>query len=334
MPDTRTARASAAARSRLAAIARRVAQVLFVLWGAFTGAFLALYRMPSDPVTLMLAQRSGGSTVVDPEQAAQLRAEYGFDQPVWRQYLGLLGRALHGDLGRSVQTGEPVIGLIGQALPQTVEIAVFALIVAVPLGVALPVLSALTGNSLLRGLLDSIPAFGVAMPSFWVGILLLQLFSFHWAVFPSTGNQGFAALVLPSLTLAVPTAAVLAQIVGRGIRENLRRNYVELVRAKGAGRVRVVLRHLLRNASLPALTVTGLLVANLLGGAVVVETVFARAGLGQLTVTAVTNEDLPVILGLVVLSAAVYAAVSLLLEVVYPLVDPRAAGARRAAGRA
>lgn len=308
----------------LAGLARQFGQVVFVVWAAFTGAFLALYRMPSDPVTLMLAQRSGGpNVVVDPAQEAALRARYGFDQPVWRQYGSLLGRALRGDFGDSVQTGQPVRQLLTDALPQTAQLAAAALLVAVPLGVAVPIAAAHVRHRGLRGLLDALPAAGVSIPSFWLGILLLQVLSFHWSLLPSTGNAGPRSLVLPAITLGLPAAAMIAQVLGRGLRASLGSAYVELARARGASQSLIVLRHALRNAALPALTVTGLLMANLLGGAVIVETVFARAGLGQVTVAAVTNEDLPVLLGLVVLAALLYAVLSLLVEALYPVLDPR-----------
>ncbi|WP_261574447.1 ABC transporter permease [Frankia gtarii] len=305
-------------------LARRLAQALFVLWGAFTGAFIALYLLPSDPVTLMLAQRADGpSAVIDPRQAAAIRVEYGFDQPVWRQYLTLLGRAVHGDFGTSVQTRESVSHLVTGALPQTVGLAGAALLIAVPLGVALPVLSACSRHRAVSRLVDSLPAVGVSIPSFWLGILLLQLLSFHWVVFPATGNTGIRSIVLPALTLSLPTAAVIAQVLGRSLRSSLGSAYVELAKAKGASRSWIVFRHALRNASLPAVTVAGLVGGNLLGGAVVIETVFARNGLGQITVNAVTNEDLPVLLGLVVLAAAIFVVTSLVIESVYPLLDPR-----------
>ncbi|MCM3882375.1 ABC transporter permease [Frankia sp. R82] len=308
----------------LGGFARRLGQVVFVVWAAFTGAFLALYRMPSDPVTLMLAQRSGGpNVVVDPVQQAALRAEYGFDQPAWRQYGTLLGRALRGDFGTSVQTGQSVRQLLTDALPRTTQLAAAALLVAVPLGVAVPLAAAHIRRRRIRNLLDALPAAGVSIPSFWLGILLLQGLSFHWALFPATGNGGLRSLVLPAITLGLPAAAVIAQVLGRSLRSDLGSAYVELARARGASQSWIVLRHVLRNAAFPALTVTGLLVANLFGGAVIVETVFARAGLGQVTVAAVTNEDLPVLLGLVVLAAMIYAVLSLLVEALYPVLDPR-----------
>ncbi|MFD4254352.1 ABC transporter permease [Amycolatopsis thermoflava] len=303
---------------------RRAGQAVFVVWAAFTGAFVALYLLPSDPVTLMLAQKAGGDTaVIDPAQAAQLRSAYGFDRPLWEQYLTLLGRAVTGDFGASVQTGEPVRGLVLGTLPQTAGLAAFALLLALGAGVALALLAGLTRNGFLRQVLESVPAAGVSIPSFWLGLLLLQLLAFHWSLFPATGGDGFASLVLPAITLAVPTAAIVAQVLGRSLRETLAQPYVQLAQAKGASRVWILFRHALRNASLPAVTITGILVGNLLGGAVVVETVFGRHALGAVTVDAVSNQDLPVVLGLVVLAAVVYVVVSLVVEAIYPLLDPR-----------
>ncbi|HVW42196.1 MAG TPA: ABC transporter permease, partial [Amycolatopsis sp.] len=232
-------------------------------------------------------------------------------------------RAVTGEFGDSVQTGEPVRHLILATLPQTAGLAAFALLLAVVAGAALALLAGLARNRLLRQILESLPAAGVSIPSFWLGILLLQLLAFRWSLFPATGADGFPSLVLPAVTLAVPTAAMVAQVLGKSMRQTLAEPYVQLAQAKGATRTWILFRHALRNASLPAVTITGILVGNLLGGAVVVETVFGRHALGAVTVDAVSNEDLPVVLGLVVFAAVIYVVVNLLVEALYPLLDPR-----------
>ncbi len=175
----------------------------------------------------------------------------------------------------------------------------------------------------MRTLLLALPPLGVSLPTFWVGLLLIQFFSFRISIFPALGNEGLASLVLPSVTLAVPVSASIAQVLARGLRTALAEPYVETARAKGASRARVHLRHAFRNATIPALTIVGVIVGNLLAGAVVVETVFSRVGIGRLTVTAVNGQDIPLVQGLVLLAAAVFVATNLVVDLLYPVVDPR-----------
>lgn len=299
-------------------------QAVFVVWAAYSVAFVALYQLPSDPVVLMLAGRSGNATaIVDLAQAAAVRAEYGFDQPPWRQYLSLLGKAARGDLGASMQTGQPVVATIADGLAATAPLAGLALLLAVLFGMGLPMLAVLGRTRPLRAALDTAPVVWASLPTFWVGLLLLRWFSFDLPLFPAVGQDGFASLVLPAVTIALPTAAVLAQVFGRNLRQAMTEPYVDLVYAKGAGRAWVLWRHGLRNACLPLVAVTGVVFGNLLAGAVVVESVFARDGLGQVTVDAVTTEDLPVVLGLVVFTGLLFVLVSFAVNLVHAALDPR-----------
>ena len=237
----------------------------------------------------------------------------------------MLGNYLHGDLGRSIQSGAPVTSAIGHALPQTLQLAGLALALAVVCGVALALLAAYTRSRWLRQSLLSLPPLAVSIPSFWVGLMLLQLFSFHWALFPAVGNEGFSSLVLPAITLALPTAAVIAQVLAKSLSTTWQQPYIETARAKGADRLRIVLHHALRNAIIPTLTMVGLIIGSLLAGTVVVETVFSRNGIGRLTATAVTDQDIPLVQGLVMLSAVIFVVVNLAVDLAYPLVDPRIA---------
>ncbi|QAY63763.1 ABC transporter permease [Xylanimonas allomyrinae] len=300
----------------------RVVAAVAVLWAAVTVSFVVLYLLPSDPVSVMLDNASAGQTV-DPAQAAALRAQYGFDRGPVEQYLSQLGHTVTGDLGTSLTSGAPVRTLIAQAFPQTAALAAFALVLAVAVGGGTAVLASWTRSSRLRGLLLALPPLGVAVPGFWVGLLLLQLFSFRWYWFPAVGNDGFASLVLPAVTLAIPGAATVAQVLSQGLGAAWRSPYVETAFAKGASRGRVLGRHVLRNAVLPVLTVLGVLVGQLLAGSVVAETVFSRQGFGRLVEQAVTTQDIPVVQGLVVVAAAVFVVVNLAVDLAYPLLDPR-----------
>ncbi|MEU2335463.1 ABC transporter permease [Streptomyces sp. NPDC006654] len=303
-------------------VIKRLAQAVGVLWAAYTVSFLVLDFLPGDPVSAM-AGAGMDSGQVDPAQLAALRHEYGFDKPVLAQYAEYLGRAVRGDFGDAVSSGRPVTSVIGAALPGTLQLTGAALLLAVVFGGGLAVVATYTSQRWLRQLLLSLPPLGVSVPTFWVGLLLVEAFSFrlHW--FPAFGNDGLRGLVLPALTLAVPTGALVAQVLAKSLLTALDQAYVETARAKGAGRPRVHLRHALRNASLPALTVVGLLVGQLVAGSVVVETVFSRDGLGRVTAAAVTAQDIPLVQGVVVFGALIFVATNLVVDLVYPLLDPR-----------
>ncbi|MET9907045.1 ABC transporter permease [Streptomyces sp. NPDC006476] len=303
-------------------VVKRLAQAVGVLWAAYTVSFLVLDYLPGDPVTAM-ASAGMDSGQVDPKKIAALRHEYGFDKPVLVQYAEYLGRAVRGDFGDSVSTGRAVTSTLADALPQTLQLTGAALLLAVLLGGGLAVVATYTTQRGLRQLLLSLPPLGVSVPTFWVGLLLVELFSFrlHW--FPAFGNDGLRGLVLPALTLAVPTGAQVAQVLAKSLLTALDQAYIETARAKGADRWRVHLRHALRNASLPALTVVGLLVGQLIAGSVVVETVFSRDGLGRVTAAAVTAQDIPLVQGVVVFGALIFVTTNLVIDLVYPLLDPR-----------
>ncbi|HCX84452.1 MAG TPA: peptide ABC transporter permease [Micrococcales bacterium] len=303
---------------------RRVGQGVFVLWAAWTISFFILYLLPSDPAAL-IAARGGEADTVDPALLEQLRAQYGLDRPVRVQYVTALLAALRLDFGQSYASGGPAMDVVAGVLPSTIQLAAVALVLGVALGALLAVATVLPRAAWLRQLVSTLPPVGVALPTFWVGLILLQVFSFRLGLFPAMGDDGVASLVLPAVTLAVPVAAGLAQVLSRSLREALGEPYVETARAKGASRLRVQLGHALRNAALPAFTMLGLTVGGLLGGTVVTETVFSRAGLGRLAVTAVNSQDIPVVQAIVVVSALVFVTVTLVVDLVYPLIDPRIA---------
>lgn len=303
-------------------VLRRLAQGVVVLWAAFTVTFAILYLLPSDPVELM-ASGGGEQSVVDPALLAELRAEHGLDRPPLAQYLHALGGAARLDFGRSYQSDAPATSLILDVLPQTLQLTVAGLALSVLLGVGLAVASTYPRTRWLRHALAALPPLGVSLPVFWVGLMLVQVFSFQWRLFPAIGNEGLASLVLPAVALALPTSASIAQLLARSLRQTLAEPYIETARAKGAGRARVHVRHALRNASIPALTVLGVSVGQLLSGAVVTETVFSRVGLGRLTISAVNSQDIPVVMAVVVFSALVFVVVALTVDLLYPLVDPR-----------
>lgn len=303
-------------------LAQRVLQAVVVLWAAFTISFVVLFLLPSDPVSIA-ADGGGAGTPVDAVAIAELQARYGLDQPVWVQYWNSLSGAVRGDFGYSIATGQKVTTAIFDALPSTLALAFSALVLAVIFGGTVAFLATYTRAGWLRNILLSIPPLGVAVPTFWVGLLLLQLFSFQLRLFPAFGDQGFPSLVLPAITLALPTGAVIAQVLATSMTTTWKQPFVESARAKGVSRLRVQTKHVARLSSIPAFTIAGVLVGNLLAGSVVVETVFSRAGVGRLTQTSVMAQDIPVVQGIVVLTSLVFVAINLLVDVLYPLIDPR-----------
>ncbi len=305
----------------------RVLQAAAVLWAAFTVSFAVLYLLPGDPVELAAGATPG--TPVDPAAIAEMRARYGLDQPMWQQYRTALTHAVQGDLGRSLSTGQSVTGALAEALPTTLALASFALALAVVFGTALALAATYTESRWLRGLLTALPPIGASAPTFWVGLLLLQLFSFRLRWVPAFGGTGLQGTLLPAVTLAIPVGAVIAQVLHTSLAQTWRQPFVEVALAKGASRWWVQLRHVLRPAVAPALTVAGVWVGTVLAGSVIVETVFSRAGLGRLTQTAVLNQDIPVVQGIVMLTAVAFVLVNLAVDLVYPALDPRVAQAFR-----
>ncbi|GIF96107.1 ABC transporter permease [Catellatospora citrea] len=299
------------------AIARRLATAAMVLWAAATAAYLALLLAPGDTVDSIIGD--GPDT---PQIRAEVIAEWGLDRPDVVQYLDYLARAAQGDLGRSYLMQRPVAELVGEHLPATVTLAAAAAVTGVVLALAVALLTA-GRRSLLRRGASTTELVLVSTPGFLIGIVLLNVFSFQLGWFPVSGGQDFSALVLPALTLALPVAGVLTQVLRDGLERALDEPFVVTARSRGIRERAVLARHALRHALLPAITLVGWLSGILLGGAVITEQVFGRPGLGQVTLQAVTTKDMPVVLAVVLLSAAVYVAVSTLADLAYLLVDPR-----------
>ncbi len=300
------------------ALARRLAAALAVMLGAATTAFLALQLLPGDPVAIIL----GPSTMASPEVRAQIRDDLGLDEPVVLQYLHYLGRLLHGDLGYSYQLQQPVSALIGDQIMPTVQLALAAIVVAVALSVLSAVATA-GRHPALRAVASFWELLSVSTPPFWLGILLLTVLSFKIQVFPVAGASGFAALVLPAITLGLPVAGILGQVLREGLEAALEQPFVVTARARGLSRTAVRVRHALRHASIPLVTLSGWLAGTLLGGAVLVEKVFARPGIGALTLQAVSSRDMPVVMSVVLLSALVFVAISTAVDLLYLFIDPR-----------
>ncbi|WP_263120811.1 ABC transporter permease [Cellulomonas sp. RIT-PI-Y] len=303
---------------------RRVAQMVVVLWGAITLSFALVHLVPGDPVRIMLGGGSGETAAsASPEQEAALRSQLGLDQPLLLQYLGFLRRVLTGDLGQSYSTGQPVTASIGAGLGSTVQLGGTAILAAVLLGLLFALAGVLLPGRAVRSVVQSVTVLGVAVPSFWLAVVLIQVFSFTLGWFPAFGSNGVQSLVLPALTLALVTAGTIAQLLTRGLTDALGEPYADTARSKGLGRSRIVLGHALRNASIPVLTMVGMMVGGILSGAVIVETVYGRPGIGRLFVEGVRAHDFPLIQALIILTGGLFVVVTLLVDLAYRWVDPR-----------
>lgn len=303
-------------KAALIRVAGLAVSVVIVLWGAATLAFLAFRVIPGDPVSVMLGPQAQVSEAVKDG----IRAELGLDRPPLEQYLAFIGQLARGDLGESYQLRMPVTEVIGRQLGPTLQLAALALLIAVVLAFAVAVL--------VRGQAGRAVAAGVELvilssPVFWIGLILLSVFAFGLGWFPVSGARNPATIVLPAVTLALPVAALLSQVLRDGLAQAERMPFAETVRARGASPSWFTLRHGLRHGASGALTLAAYLTGSVLGGAVLVETVFARAGLGRVTLAAISNRDLPVITGIILLSAIVFVVVNLVVELLHPLLDPR-----------
>ena len=301
-------------------VLRRIGQAILVLALAYTGAYLLLAALPGDAVIARYAAPELGLT---PEQIEAIRVALGADQPLIVQYVRSIAGFLTGDFGYSVASGAAVSDLIATALPSTLVLAILGLVVAVFLAVAIAFTATYGGTRWLRDAFRALPPVFVSLPVFWIGIILIQIFSFQLGLVPVIGANPAQALILPVLTLAIPIAAPLAQVLIRTIDEVREQPFITVVRARGASTSWLLWRNVARNALLPTLTMAGLLFGELVGGAVVTETVFARPGIGQLTAQAVANRDTPVLLAVVVISTVAFVTINLIVDLLFPVLDAR-----------
>lgn len=305
----------------------RIGQALFVLWVAFTAAFLLLQALPGDAILIKFQSPDLG---LGPEQIAALREAYGVDSPLWAQYLQTLGNFLTGQFGYSVVGSIPVAQELLANLPATARLASLGFTLAVLLAFTLAFLATLAPFKWLRGAIQAVPALFISVPVFWLGIMLIQIFSFRLKWISVINPGEIEGLILPVITLAIPISAPLAQILMRNIDEASTQPFVAVARAKGASPSWVLWKHVAKNALLPTLTIAGILFGELLAGAVITETVFGLNGIGGLTERSVRFQDSSVIQAIVVFSAAAFVIVNLAVDLLYPVFDPRLRKARGA----
>lgn len=308
---------------------RRVGQALLVLVLAYTVAYVLLAALPGDAI---MARYGNPDLGLSPEQLDEIRAAYGQDRPIIVRYFDSLWGFIRGDLGYSVNSGAAVSALLAEALPRTLILAVIALAAAVFLAVLIAFTASYGKGAWLRTVFRNLPPLFVSLPVFWIGIVLIQVFSFKLGLVPVIGASPAQALILPAVTLAIPIAAPLAQVLLRSIDEVSSQPFVSVVRARGASTSWLLWRNVAPNALLPALTMAGLLFGELVGGAIVTEAVFGLNGIGNLTAQAVATRDTPVLLAVVVIAAIVFVTINLLVDLLYPVLDARLRRSGRGAG--
>lgn len=310
----------------MAYVLRRIGGALLVLVLAFIAAYTLLAALPGDAVLARYGNPDLGLTAA---QLEEIRAAYGADRSQLVQFLETAGSFLRGDLGYSIQSGAAVSALLAEALPSTLTLAALGLALAVTLAVLIAITATHPGlrghraTRALRNLLRGLPPLLVSLPVFWIGIVLIQVFSFQLGLVPVLNAGPIESLILPVATLAIPIAAPLAQVLIRSIDEVLAQPFVSVARARGATNTWLLGRTVARNAMLPALTMAGLLFGELVGGAVVTEAVFGRMGIGQITAQAVGARDTPVLLAVVVISTVVFVLINLVVDLLYPVLDAR-----------
>lgn len=310
-------------------IVKRLLLLVPLLFGMSLVVFALVNIIPGDPIVIMVGQNP--QLPPDPRVVAQLRQQYGLDQPLHRQYLVFLGNLIRGDLGTSIQIQQPVLSLILERFPATLWLTGAALVVSVAIGLPVGVLSAVRPYSWVDSLALVGAMVGVAMPNFWLGLVLMLLFSLHLGWLPVAGMGSWADgagtflahLVMPAVTLGSGLAALLTRITRSTMLDVLQMDFVRTARAKGLPRRAVVSRHALANALLPILTVVGVQLGYLLGGTVVVETIFAWPGIGRLAVNAIWQRDLPLIQGTVLVFAVLFVLTNLVVDLLYAYFDPR-----------
>jgi peptide/nickel transport system permease protein len=299
-------------------LARRLTIAVPVLFGVTILVFGILHLIPGDPAQILLF----GSRPT-PQQIAQLRAQLGLDQPLPVQYLLYLGRLAHGDLGQSFITNRPVAEEIATRLPDTLQLTFAAMLVAVLIGMPVGIVGGVRPGSWADRLGSGFAVLGVAVPYFWFALILVLIFAVNLRLLPSLGEGSWNSLILPAVSLGWGLSAIIARLLRNNLVEIYRQPYMQVARAKGLSERMIMYRHALKNAMIPVVTILGLQFGNVLSGAVVVEVIFGRPGIGSYLVQAIQAKDIPAVQSIVLLIAVVYILINLVVDLVYGLLDPR-----------
>ncbi|MDO3413081.1 ABC transporter permease [Saccharibacillus sp. CPCC 101409] len=302
----------------LQAISSRVISSLLVIVGSLTLVFCIFYLLPGDPVLSMV-----DPTSVSPEVIENLRHQLGLDRPFHERLLAYFGDMLTGDFGRSIVGSEPVLPKILAQVPATLLLTAASALIAVAVGVSLGVLSAVRKGGIIDFVARVVGLFGISMPTFWSGILLILIFSVQLRLLPAMGSDGFATLILPAVALGFVGAGSIVRMVRGSMLDVLNEPFVTTLRAKGLREGSVNYKHALRSALIPAVTLIGMQIGDMLAGTVIIETVFSRQGVGRILADAIMAKDLPVVQGIVFFTAILYVGINLLVDLSYAAIDPR-----------
>jgi ABC-type dipeptide/oligopeptide/nickel transport system permease component len=302
----------------LRVVLRRVAIGVPVVIGVSAIIFFVLRVLPGNPVQVITQ-----NAPTTPGERHDIIVEFGLDKPLLSQYLSYLGNALHGNFGLSFQTRQPVMAEIGSQAMATVELAVAAMLMTVVAGVGLGVVSALLRDTWVDTVIRVVSLLGSSMPIIWSAPMLILLFSFTLRLFPANGSGSLAQLVLPAASIALVTSGVIIRLVRTSMLEVMSQEFVTALRAKGVPEAWIWVRHILRNALVPAVTLLGVQLGGLLSGAVIAETAFGRQGLGSLLVSGIDNRDYPMVQAIVLIVATAYVAINILVDISYAYLDPR-----------
>lgn len=316
-PDRRGAPRS---RQFIRYVLGRLTQAVVVLWLAYTLTFIAITLLPSNPIEMFAADDTG---VIDPQTVEQMKLYYGYDHGVFQRYFIELSHVVRGGLGYSMSTGQTVSQAIGDAALPTLRLTATAFVIAVLIAGAIVSTAALASRRWLRSSAVMLPPLFAAAPVFWVGIVVLNVLSFRLGWISAFPDGTFLSILVPALVLGLPLSAAMAQVLLKSVETVLDSDFIDVVRAKGAGKHWVFWRHVVRNAAGPGLTVAGTVLGTLVGGAVVTETVFARAGIGRVLQTAVSQQDVSLVQGFILIIAGVYVVVNLVIDLLYPALDRR-----------
>jgi peptide/nickel transport system permease protein len=303
-------------------IAWRILGAIFVLWAAATFTFFVQELLPGSKATLILNQEHGTQQTYSASQLKPVEEKYGFDEPVTTQYFNYIKGLAHGDLGNSYQEHKPVLTIIGEQVGPTLVLTITSLILAWIFALGTILLTA-RRKRVVSTLGSGWEIFSAGLPYYWLGVILLVVFSIELKIFPVAGGTSIEGLVLPALTLAIPLAGFIGQVTRDEFEKVLDQPFVTSARARGMGDFAVRVKHVLRHAVLPAVTLSGWALGALISGAVIVETVFARPGIGQMIVTAASNRDVPLVSGVVMLVAFIYVVANILVDIAYAIIDPR-----------
>ncbi|QKE71659.1 ABC transporter permease [Arthrobacter citreus] len=298
-------------------ILNRIVSAIIVIFGISILSFFLIHLIPGDPVKIMLGLNAS------PEQVAKLTHHLGLDKPLLVQYLQYINNVFHGDFGTSLKTGRPVLTEILDRFPETIKLAAIGMVFAVIIGIALGILAAKYKDTIIDTFCTGLATLGVSIPSFWLGILLILVFSVKLSWFPIADGTGLRSLILPAITLGVVMSTMISRLTRNGMVEVLSNDFIRTARSKGLEERHILFRHAFRNVLIPIITVIGLQIAALLGGTVIIEQVFNWPGLGTLSIGAIMSRDFPMIQGTVLFMGAVYVSVNILVDIVYSLIDPR-----------